>query len=445
LSAVPFADYASALPAASVTGVLREALRTLRLQYAMDVAFLCAFRNGQRLLLLADGASSAEGSAESQATALSLRLADGLLPLVLPDARSAPEADMLASAAGRPLGAWLSAPIRFRDAAMFGAVCCFRATPHAGLGAGDASAMHLLAALVARLLEGQADASRMRQLRIQRLQGILDEARLTAVYQPILDVASQTLEGYEALARFHCEPPRPPDWWFAEAEAVGLQAQLETAAVAAALGSLGSVPRQAYLSVNISPATLLDAGFLRLLQAQPLQRLVLELTEHASVEDYDAVAARLAPLRARGLRIAVDDAGAGFASFRHILRLRPDLIKLDGSLIARIDRDAGARALASALAGFAQQTGCTVVAEGVETEEEVAVLLQLRIVKAQGFLLGRPAPLPVFSAHAPPCQALSSAGEREISTGTVDKGSAELRTAPAESSWLRAGAGLLRK
>ncbi|NML46968.1 EAL domain-containing protein [Ramlibacter sp. G-1-2-2] len=411
----------------------------------MDVAFLCAFRNGQRLLLLADCASSADAFAEPHATALCMRMVEGLLPPVLPDARAAPEAAALASAAGRPLGAWLSAPIRFHDATMFGAVCCFRAAPHPGLRSGDASAVRLLAALVARLLEGQADANRIRRVRLQRLQRALEEAQLTTVYQPILDVASQTLEGYEALTRFHCDPQRPPDWWFAEAEAVGLQAQVETAAVTAALSGLRSVPRKAYLSVNVSPATLLEPGFLRMLQAQPLPRLVLELTEHASVEDYETVVARLAPLRAQGLRIAVDDAGAGFASFRHILRLRPDLIKLDGSLIARIDRDAGARALAGALARFADQTGCTVVAEGVETEAELQVLRQLGIDKAQGFLLGRPAPLPVFTAHAAACQGHSSALEREISTAAVDKDSAENSTAPAESRRVPAGAGLLRK
>lgn len=442
---MPFAEYASALPAASVTGVLRQALQTLRLQYAMDAAFLCAYRHGERLLLLADGDSASGEFAETLASKLCLRMSSGELPFVLADGRDAPEAQALGAAIGRPLGAWLSAPIHFRDPGMFGAVCCFRAAPHAGLRSGDASAVHLLAALVARLLEGQADATRLRQLRTERLQRMLDEAQLATVYQPILDVASQTLQGYEALTRFHCDPRRPPQWWFAEADAVGLQAQLETAAVATALRGLRSVPSKAYLSINVSPATLAHPAFLALLQQQPLPRLVLELTEHASVADYDALIARLGPMRAQGLRVAVDDAGAGFSSFRHILRLRPDIIKLDGSLIARIDRDAGARALAAALAGFAEQTGTVVVAEGVETEEELEVLRALRVDKAQGFLLGKPAPLPLFTPRGEACQGHSSAQVPEISTGTVDKDSAKSSTVPAGSRLRRDGAGLLRK
>jgi EAL domain-containing protein (putative c-di-GMP-specific phosphodiesterase class I) len=440
---VHFAEYASALPAASVTEVLRQALQTLRLQYAMDIAFLCAFRGGERVLLLLDSAPAAHAGAEALGTALCLRIARGQLPPVLTDARPLAAAEALADALGRPLGAWLAAPIRFVDPGMFGTVCCLRTDPHPWLRPGDAGAVHLLAALVARLLEGQADARQSRLARAHRLQRILQQAQLVTVYQAILDIVRQTLEGYEALSRFHCDPQRPPDWWFAEAGAVGLQVQLETAAVQAALRGLPSVPHHAYLSINVSPATLLDAGFARWLGQHPLPRLVLELTEHASVDDYDALLARLAPLRAQGLRIAVDDAGAGFASFRHILRLRPDVIKLDGSLIARIDRDQGARALAAALVGFAEQTGSTVVAEGVETEAELEVLGSLGVCKAQGFLLGKPAPLPVFGPRT--CQVHSSPHGPEISTETVDKAAAKTPEPPAAPGPQPHGTGLLRK
>nr|WP_247655455.1 EAL domain-containing protein [Stutzerimonas frequens] len=93
------------------------------------------------------------------------------------------------------------------------------------------------------------------------------------------------------------------------------------------------------------------------------------------------------------MRLAVDDAGAGYASFRHILKLKPDVIKLDASLIRNVDSDTGCRALAAALIRFAEETGCKVVAEGVETQEELAMLRRLEVNKAQGYLLGRPAPL----------------------------------------------------
>jgi EAL domain-containing protein (putative c-di-GMP-specific phosphodiesterase class I) len=113
----------------------------------------------------------------------------------------------------------------------------------------------------------------------------------------------------------------------------------------------------------------------------------------ACVQDYALLAEALEPLRSKGLRLAVDDAGAGYASFRHILKLKPDVIKLDSSLIRNIDSDTGSRALAAALIRFAEETGCKVVAEGVETREELAMLRRLEVNKAQGYLLGRPMPL----------------------------------------------------
>lgn len=132
----------------------------------------------------------------------------------------------------------------------------------------------------------------------------------------------------------------------------------------------------------------------RALQGAPLARLLLEVTEHSSIGDYGLLSEALAQLRKAGLRLAVDDAGSGYASFRHILKLRPDIIKLDQSLIRGIDHDPGSRALAAALITFARETGSCVIAEGVETEDELAALRVLGVGTAQGYLLGRPGSLP---------------------------------------------------
>jgi EAL domain-containing protein (putative c-di-GMP-specific phosphodiesterase class I) len=101
----------------------------------------------------------------------------------------------------------------------------------------------------------------------------------------------------------------------------------------------------------------------------------------------------LEPLRRKGMKLAVDDAGSGYASFRHILKLKPDVIKLDISLIKKIDSDSCSRALAAALIRFAEETGSHIVAEGVETQAELDVLRELKVDKVQGFLLGRPMPI----------------------------------------------------
>lgn len=124
-----------------------------------------------------------------------------------------------------------------------------------------------------------------------------------------------------------------------------------------------------------------------------MERIVIEVTEHARITDYAQISGALNPLRRHGLRLAVDDAGSGYASFRHILKLKPDIIKMDSTLIHQIDSDTGSRALGAAIVRFAEETNCTVVAEGVETDAELMVLRSLNVRHAQGYLLGRPMPL----------------------------------------------------
>jgi EAL domain-containing protein (putative c-di-GMP-specific phosphodiesterase class I) len=145
--------------------------------------------------------------------------------------------------------------------------------------------------------------------------------------------------------------------------------------------------------VNASPETIISAEFSDALADLPAERIVLEITEHADVGDYDALLAALGPLRARGVRLAVDDAGAGYSSLRHILHLQPDLIKLDMSLTRNICLDPARKALASALVSFAREMGSQIIAEGVETEAELSTLKEIGVERAQGYLLARPLPL----------------------------------------------------
>ena len=170
------------------------------------------------------------------------------------------------------------------------------------------------------------------------------------------------------------EPIRWPDVWFSEARAAGLGDQLEAAALRVALASLPRVPAGSFLSVNIDPDSLGNDDVLEVLERADLERVVLELTEHTSVSDYDALELALQRLRARGLRVAVDDAGSGFSSLGHPLRLAPDLLKIDRSVIHGIEQDPAARALTASLLAFATELGIVVVAEGIENEATAAVL-----------------------------------------------------------------------
>ncbi len=229
----------------------------------------------------------------------------------------------------------------------------------------------------------------------RRIEAVLSDLAFTTVLQPVADLRTGVVVGAEALSRFSASPPRTPDVWFAEAWEVGLGVDLELATLRAALALQPTMPSGAYLALNVSPRTLTDPRLDAVLRAAECQRLVLELTEHDRVDDYAELALAVGRVRAVGVRLAVDDAGAGFASFQHILRLRPDLIKLDRDLTRAVDTDAARNALASALVTFAANIGPRICAEGIETEGELEALRRLGVDYGQGYLLGRPAPAPV--------------------------------------------------
>ena len=175
---------------------------------------------------------------------------------------------------------------------------------------------------------------------------------------------------------------------------MGLGVELELVAIRAALARLDALPAGVRLSLNVSPAALLTPELVEALAAVPGARLALELTEHAPVEDYAALGAALAGLRSRGVQLMIDDAGAGFASLRHVLGLHPDAIKLDLSLTRDIDSDPVRRALAASLVAFAREIGATIVAEGIETRAELEALRALGVTHGQGYYLARPGPGP---------------------------------------------------
>jgi EAL domain-containing protein (putative c-di-GMP-specific phosphodiesterase class I) len=213
------------------------------------------------------------------------------------------------------------------------------------------------------------------------------------VFHPIVDLETREEIGVEALARFGSIPVKPPDRWFAEATALELGLQLELRTLKEALEGLPKIPDAAFLAVNCSHHAAASPEVAERL-AGVEDRIVVEITEHEAIEDYGALADALAPLRERGLRVAVDDVGAGYASLRHALQLAPDMVKMDISLTRGIDRDPGRRALATALISFADETGAMIVAEGIETAGELHALRDLGVRYGQGFYLARPAPLP---------------------------------------------------
>ena len=235
---------------------------------------------------------------------------------------------------------------------------------------------------------------------------VLQSDAVRTAFQPIMSLRDQRMVGVEALSRFSVPTDRrSPEDWFTDAAGVGLGTDLELHTLMLALDAARALPAQLYVSVNLSPETLMCPGLSTALARSPIppSRIVVEITEHSSVEHYDDLTRALRPLREAGMRIAVDDAGAGYATFRHILALAPDVIKLDRTLIAGIDRDPARRALAAAVVSFADETRSSVTAEGVETAAELRTVVRLGVDAGQGYLLGRPTALEEawLSWHAP--------------------------------------------
>ena len=245
-----------------------------------------------------------------------------------------------------------------------------------------------------RALDSQASTALTAGEARAGVEAMLASRTLLTAFQPIRSMTTGEVIGAEALTRFLSadSPGTSTETWFAEAASVGLGIDLEIVALQSALAAAAGLPEDLYVAVNLSPRACLDGRVADALGrcGIPLGRVVLELTEHHEVDDYGQLAAALAPLQQAGVRLAIDDAGAGFASMRHIVQLRPDMIKLDREIIAGINADTAQRALGAAMVGFAAQIGASLVAEGIETEAELSTVKLLGMTAGQGFLLGRP-------------------------------------------------------
>ena len=374
---------------------IRRILDAARLHLGMDVAFLSEFVAGRRIFREVSAApTEAEavirtGDSDPLEETYCQRIVDGRIPQLMSDAQRVPAAMELFPRSARPVGAHLSVPLKLRDGRVYGTFCCLSSTPNSSLNDRDLHVLRAFAGLALHEVERELESARSRDAAMLRVRSAL-ERQLSIVYQPIQRIHDRVTVGLECLTRISSNPYRAPNVWFEEAAEIGMGTELELAAIGTALRGLPALGASVYLAVNASPATVLSHKFVSLLEGMPVSQLVIEITEHSVVTDYQLLLNTLKALRSRGVRLAVDDAGAGYSSLRHILALQPDLIKLDMDLTRNIDTNPARRALATALLGFAREMGAQIVAEGVETASELDVLRELGITMAQGYLLSRP-------------------------------------------------------
>ncbi|BBX18673.1 diguanylate phosphodiesterase [Mycolicibacterium duvalii] len=373
----------------------RTLLGVVRQRLGLDIAWLSSFHDGMQVIEVLDGAADALDVSPGQRSRLSesycVRVIDGRLPAVIPDTAANQITAALPITSVANIGAYVGVPVLSQSGAMVGMVCVASQQAKPYLADDDLRVVKQVADLIGTLVDTPprgADPTAEQRKAIRR---VVCDHDFEVVFQALYDAETGRVVGVEALSRFPCEPFQP-DAFFTQAALLGLDVELETAIVRRVLSLIPQLPADVFVSMNISPAAALAVPWSDLLAQIDPARLVLEITEHDAVPDYGALDEVLEPCRARGMRLAVDDVGAGFASFSHVLELAPEFVKIDQSIIRHIDVDDARRRLARAIAEFAGQIGAAVVAEGVETQGELDAVAAAGIPLAQGYHLGRPQP-----------------------------------------------------
>ncbi len=389
-----------------------ELLRTAKSSLHLSVAFLSRLDGETQHLEVVESSVPflfKEGATQRQETTFCQAVLDGRLPAVMPDVRELPAAMRLPAARLPRIRSFVSVPVVLSDGSLYGTFCAAGLTSDKELTVRDKALMEVLAHAASVVIEpGVIERARRDEIE-QRLLPVIAVGGPIVVLQPIVELATGDRVGAEALSRFPAEWGQAPDVCFAAAHSIGLGDRLELLALERAAEHLATV--SGYLAMNVSPATLVTPGCGELLDRLPVERVLLELSEHDPVEDYDTLRRMLAPLRQRGLRLAIDDVGAGFSSLRHIVVTTPDVIKLDRTRVAGVTDDPVLRTLVRSLVDFAHGFDATVVAEGVETAADAATLLALDVDLGQGWHFGRPGPAADL-ADCPPRATRSASSPR---------------------------------
>ncbi|NEU14863.1 EAL domain-containing protein [Methylobacterium sp. BTF04] len=382
--------------------VIQDALVAIRNHLGMEVAYFSEFIGGRTVFRRVDAPGLEHlikvGDSHALDDVYCNHILAGRLPELIADTSLVVLAREMPITAAVPIGSHISIAIRLLDGTPFGMFCCLSPRPIPSLNERDLATMRVFAGLAARQVNAGLQQRRDAQQIHGRITAVIAAEEYDIVLQPIFDLQSRTVISCEALCRFRALPYRSPDKWFKDATDAGLGCELELAVLRTTLAVFPLLPCSISLSVNASPELVISGRLSDLIPAQYADRTIIEITEHASVSSYAELHAQLAPLKQLGVKVAVDDAGAGYSGLQHIVQLGPDIIKMDMSLTRAIDTDPARRALASAMVFYAREMGSRIVAEGIETTEELSTLKLLGADRGQGYLLGKPGNIAALGA-----------------------------------------------
>ena len=381
---------------------IERILQTVRGHLGLEIAFVSRYvEGGQRELTHVSSdldLPMGPGFRENREDSYCWHILNGNLPELIQDPADHPLTKQLAITDFLPVGCHVNTPLRLADGTVWGSFCALGRVPRRDMNPRDLEILRSFAGLVGERIETSLKEDvRLRRAR-ERVQAMLDGHAVTMFQQPIHDLASGRPVGVECLARFPDLNKRGPEAWFEDAEKTGLGTELEMTAVRCALETVSQVPDGIYSAINASPATILSGKLRETLQDAGPANLVIEITEHQQVEDFDALAREIDALK-EFARIAIDDVGTGYAGLRHLIELQPDILKMDMMLTRNIDTDPARRAICVAMVQFARDIGARLVAEGIETKNERATLTDLGVDYGQGFLFARPLPVVAAQQH----------------------------------------------
>jgi EAL domain-containing protein (putative c-di-GMP-specific phosphodiesterase class I) len=393
-----------AVPDSASDWVQVERLLALaRSHLGMELAWLSEFADGEQIIRAASGDLGALQITLDEGFPLDDsycgRVLAGTLPPVISDVRRHPCTRDLPITKAAGIGAYVGVPWRGQNGETAGMLCCADRCAVTSLDTQAGRFLGLIADLVSDHVNSPVIPDHRRVGSEEaKIMTILDSGAIRMVFQPVVRLSDGAIWGFEALARFD-DPDLPtPAHAFAAAARVGLGVELELLAAECALERLDDIPPDVALGINLSAQALMTPKVEQMLLRFRGRDVGVELTEHTEVPDYAKLVEVTDRLRAAGLHIAVDDAGAGYASLRHILQLHPGVIKLDIAIIRGIDVDPARQALTRSLVSFAADIGAGLVAEGIEFQAEHDMLRKLGVELGQGYLMARPGPLPVMTA-----------------------------------------------
>lgn len=381
-------------PSVSSERVVERLLRAAREHLGLDVGFVGEVVDGQRVFRYVDSIPKfdavAVGDSEPLEGSYCQLVLAGRLPELLLDAGQHPLAARLPVTSQLPVGSHVSVPIRFSDGRVYGTFCCFSLERRQSLQPSDLASFRVVADLAGEHLEAIDEGERKQRRRRELMTEVIEDPdALALVFQPLWDLNRMQIVALEALSRF---PGREhgPDWFFREASELGFGVKLEMRAVQLALAALAAIPAPIRLNINVSPDTLCSPGFFEAIAGVPANRLVVEVTEHAAIEDYGELQATSARLSESGVWLAIDDVGTGFSGLNRIIQSSPEELKLDACVIRDVHGDSVKQALIECFCAFGRRVDSDIVAEGIESEAELDTLRALGVRFGQGYHLARP-------------------------------------------------------